>query len=124
MAVDPEFSIIFNSLKTIMQEETPGLTVLKDTEDDFSVETDHIMPNKKRLWFGGVQIRKNYVSYHLMPVYTNPELLDEASPGLRKKMQGKSCFNFRKNDPGLFAALRRLTRTCFETYHEKGFTTA
>jgi hypothetical protein len=40
-----------------------------------------------------VQIKKNYVIYHLMPVYLNPGLLEGMSPGLRKRMQGKSCFN-------------------------------
>ena len=51
----------------------------------------------REVWFGAVGERKNYVSYHLMPVYAFPELLKKVSPeleGRKKRMQGKSCFNF------------------------------
>ena len=50
----------------------------------------------KDMFFGAVQIRKSYVAYHLYPVYTHPELLDDVSDSLKKRMQGKSCFNFKK----------------------------
>jgi hypothetical protein len=45
------------------------------------------------LFCASVQIDKNYVSYHLMPVYGNKALRDSLS-SLRKRMQGKSCFAF------------------------------
>ena len=38
-------------------------------------------------------------------------LLDSISDNLRKRMQGKSCFNFSKQDPDLFDELAALTRT-------------
>jgi hypothetical protein len=65
-------------------------------------------------WFGGVRVGKRYVSYYLMPVYVEPSLLDEVSPALRRRMQGKSCFNFTSVDEGLFAELTELTRRGFE----------
>jgi len=43
-----------------------------------------------------------------MPVYVHPDLLDEIDPALRMRMQGKSCFNFKEVDEGLFAALGEL----------------
>jgi hypothetical protein len=56
---------------------------------------------------------KNYVSFHLMPVYMYPDLLEGASPGLMKRMQGKSCFNFKRVEPDTFEELRALTeRSC------------
>lgn len=61
-----------------------------------------------RTLFGGVEIKKSYVSAHLMAVYMHPEMLDGVDPALRKHMQGKSCFNFKApDDPALdaFAAL-------------------
>lgn len=61
-----------------------------------------------RTAFGGVEIRKNYVSAHVMPVYVHPELLDGISAELRKRMQGKQCFNFRKLDEPLIAELGAL----------------
>lgn len=61
------------------------------------------------LWFGGVRMGKNYVSFHLMPVYACPELLKGMSPQLKKRMQGKACFNFTTVDEELMGELEKLT---------------
>ena len=71
-------------------------------------------PDGKPIWFGGVRTGKRYVSYYLMPVYVFPDLLDGISPELRRRMQGKSCFNFARVDTPLFAELETLTATCIE----------
>ena len=60
-------------------------------------------------WFGATRLGKRYVSYYLMPVYVQPALLDDVSPALKKRMQGKSCFNFAKIDEPLLAELEALT---------------
>lgn len=64
--------------------------------------------------FAGVKQQKRYVSYYLMPAYTEPEVAATISPDLRKRMQGKSCFNFTKVDDELFRELAELTRRGFE----------
>ena len=46
-----------------------------------------------------VQIKKNYVSFHFMPIYIDPTLRESLSPALRKRMQGKGCFNFSTIEP-------------------------
>jgi hypothetical protein len=56
-----------------------------------------------------VQINKSYVSYHLMPVYANKARRDTLSPSLRKRMQGKSCFNFSTIEPGELRELTAIT---------------
>ena len=38
------------------------------------------------------------------------DLLAGLSPALRKRMQGKSCFNFREADPALMRELESLTK--------------
>jgi hypothetical protein len=48
-------------------------------------------------------------AFHLFPVYVFPDLLTGISPELKKRMHGKSCFNFTKVDEALFAELARLT---------------
>jgi hypothetical protein len=58
----------------------------------------------------GTRVGKRYVSYYLMGVYGDPELMGSMSPELRRRMQGKSCFNFTKVDEALFAELAMLTR--------------
>ena len=57
-----------------------------------------------------VQIRKNYVSFHLMPIYAFPEMIEGMSAELKKRMQGKSCFNFTTIDLALRSELAALTK--------------
>ncbi len=71
--------------------------------------------------FASVQLKKMYVSYHLMPVYYAPELLEGVSEDLKARMQGKSCFNFKKFDPVLFEQLGQLTRASLERYKRDGY---
>ena len=71
------------------------------------------------IWFGGVQIKKNYVSFHLIPVYANPTLLKSVSPSLLKRMQGKSCFNFTAIEPAHVKELKALTKTGYDGFIEK-----
>ncbi len=112
---------VFDKLRSIMAAQVDLLDVKRDEPGDFYVDTFYIRQNEQPLWFGGVQIKKNYVSYHLMPVYVNPDLLDDISPLLRKRMQGKSCFNFKAVDDELFAELAELTQRGLENYASKGF---
>jgi hypothetical protein len=70
--------------------------------------------------FAGVRRGKRYVSYHLFSVYLEPGQLDGLSPELRKRMQGKSCFNFTKVDNALFDELDQLTDRGRELYAERG----
>ncbi len=114
---------IFKTLRGVMASHTKGLPLRTDTPDMFYADTYHIGPNKRLLFFGSVQIRKRYVSYHLMAVYTHTELLEGMSDGLRKRMQGKSCFNFSRPDPDLFQELDTLTGRCREVYDKAGYLT-
>jgi hypothetical protein len=42
------------------------------------------------------------------------------SPELRKRMQGKSCFNFTRQDDTLFAELETLTAAGFTRFQDDG----
>ena len=74
----------------------------------------------KPIFFGAVQLRKSYVSFHLMPVFMYPDLLDGISPELKKRMQGKSCFNFKKIDDVLFKELDTLTKNALQRFKSEG----
>lgn len=112
---------VFLELRAIMAPYARQMDCAIDRDDELSLDTKHIHKNKKPLWFGGVQVKKRYVSYHLMPVYVNPALLDGISPELKKRMQGKSCFNFTSSDASLFSELAALTEAGFQDYREKGY---
>ena len=110
MSANESFSIVFRHLKTILQPHAKSLTITVDEADAFSLDGPFSEKWQKPLFFGSVQIKKNYVSFYLMPVYMYPDLLKGISPELKKHMQGKSCFNFKRVEPELFKELAALTR--------------
>jgi hypothetical protein len=60
------------------------------------------------------------VSFHLVPIYMCPELQKSVSPALKKRMQGKACFNFKTEpDPQLITDLARLTEAGIKLWSEK-----
>ncbi|MBT8142645.1 MAG: hypothetical protein HKN88_10205 [Gammaproteobacteria bacterium] len=121
MSKHEEFKNIFSKLRAILKQHENKLVVVKNTEDNYYLDTAHIMKNQKPLFFGATNIKKNYVSYHLMPVYVNPELLSGISPELEKRRQGKSCFNFKTSDPVLFKELAKITRAGIADYKSQGY---
>lgn len=107
---------IFETLKAIFKNHEPKLQVIHDTVDNYYLHTPATEKNIKGEFFGAVQIKKNYVSFHLMPIYYYPELIADVSVELKKCMQGKSCFNFKKIDDNLFSKLNSLTKKSFAKY--------
>lgn len=105
---EANFQVIFDQLKPILQQYEAGMTVIVDAPGDYVLDSKVTGPNGRPLFFGAVKAKKSYVSFHLMPVYMFPDLLDDASPALKKRMQGKSCFNFKTADSALFAELQLL----------------
>jgi hypothetical protein len=61
------------------------------------------LEDQPHAFVAGVRPGKRYVSFYLMPVYGFPELAQDMSPELRRRMQGKSCFNFTIVDEALTA---------------------
>ena len=112
---------VFADLRRIMLPYARKLECKADTDAELNVETNHILKNGKPLWFGAVRVSKNYVGYHLMPVYVSPELLADMSPALKKHMQGKSCFNFKTSDAELFSELAALTDAAYRFYERQGY---
>ncbi|MDH3317230.1 MAG: hypothetical protein OER43_15895 [Gammaproteobacteria bacterium] len=121
MSNQERFKKEFDQLRRILESYASGLSCEKDESGDYYLNTTHIMKNKKPLFFGVVQIKKNYVSYHLMPVYVYPELLESISAELKRRMQGKSCFNFTSVDSELFVELAALTKTGYEKFRSAGY---
>jgi hypothetical protein len=110
------FPLVFEALKNILKPFEPNLTVTADTPGAYSLNGPYSEKWQKQLFFGSAQIKKNYVSFYLMPVYMFPDLLKDISPELKKRMQGKSCFNFKKVEPDLFKELAELTHKSLEHF--------
>ena len=122
MAAD--FAAVFAALKPVLTEYENRLSVKTDTSVEYTVVTKSPSPFPQHkgqpLLFGSVRLGKAYVSFHLMPLYMCPELIKSITPGLRKRMQGKTCFNF-KAEPGpeIITDLRRLTEAGFNQWSAK-----
>ena len=116
-----DFQLTFSKLKEILEPYESKLIVVADTTTHYALETSHVMKNKHRLYFAGVKTGKNYVSYHLMPVYACEDVRAAITPELLKRMQGKSCFNFTTPDEKLFKELSRLTKIGFKCFTSKDF---
>jgi hypothetical protein len=117
---DPDaFADVFQRLRSILTRHVPPLVVTEDSSGNYSLAVDFPNAPAPARYFGGVAIRRSYVSFYLMPVYATPGLLKSASAELLKRMQGKSCFNFSKVDETLFGELDALTDRAVPLYLER-----
>ena len=104
-----ELQTVFDRIRPMFARHEARCVVQSDEPGRYYLGTHEVRAKDGyRTAFGGVEIKKNYVSAHLMPVYAHPEMLDGASEALRKRMQGKSCFNFKRLDEDLLAEIERL----------------
>jgi len=122
MKSQTDFIPVFQQLKKILEPFASKLTVTADSTEAYSLDGSYSEQWKRNLFFGSAQIKKNYVSFYLMPVYMYPDLLKGVSSELKKHMQGKSCFNFKKVEPGLFRELTSLTKKGFERFRKENET--
>lgn len=106
----PDLEPVFGRLTEMLRRHADGLVATRDDAEQLYLE----MPGEDAEFFGAVMRKKSQVGYHLMPVYRDPGLLDGVDPELRRRMQGKSCFNFTKIDDTLFSELAELTARCRE----------
>jgi hypothetical protein len=116
----PDFDLVFDRLKALTLPFARGLEA-GSSGPFYYLNTRHQLPNKQMLNFVALRKGKAYVSFYLFPVYMYPELLKDISPALMKRMQGKSCFNFKTVDEALFKELGRMMKAGLARYKEEGF---
>jgi len=117
----PDFRATFDALKALLTPHASRLHVAKDTTDWYYLETKDPVFRGKPCMFAAVRLGKNYVSFYLMSVYMNKAQGAEMSAELKKHKQGKSCFNFTRPEPKLFAELRKFTDAGAETFRSGKF---
>ena len=110
---------VFESLKDILKSYSSYLVVVRDSESEYCLDSE-VRENGRPVFFGMAKVLKKKVSFHLMAVYYNPSLLETVSVDLRKRMQGKSCFNLKERDEALLVELKELTERCFRFYKDTG----
>jgi hypothetical protein len=122
--METDFEAAFNALKDVLQKNSKRLAVRTDTAAAYGLnsKTPSPFPQHKGqpMWFAEVRLGKAYVSYHLMPLYMNPNLQGAISADLKKRMQGKTCFNFKKQpEPALLKELDQLTKAALTDWAAK-----
>ncbi len=122
MAAD--FEAVFAALKPVLGKHVTRLNVKVDTPAEYTLVTRCASPFPQHkghpMDFGSVRVGKAYVSFHLMPLYMNPALTKTVSPTLKKRMQGKSCFNFKADpEPEALSELKRLADAAVKQWGEK-----
>jgi hypothetical protein len=106
------FAATFAALRGILEPHAKTMIVTVDKPGAYELCSREMTDRIGRpLFVAAVQMRKSYVTFHLMPVYALPELTRGLSPLLRKRRQGKSCFNFTTIEPAQIKELASLTKT-------------
>ncbi|MDR3753116.1 MAG: hypothetical protein P4K93_05090 [Terracidiphilus sp.] len=121
-----DFEVAFSELKRVFAGYLSRLAVKKDTATEYSLNTRVPSPFPQHkghpMWFASVRKGKAYVSFHLMPLYMNPPLLRAVSPRLKKRMQGKTCFNLKAApEPELLEDLRQLVEAAMNDWTAKKY---
>ena len=115
-----DFESIFASLREILRRHSKNLTVTEDTPTRYTLNGGKHPTHKTPVDIAWIHIGKNYVSFHHMGVYGCERLRESLSPALKVRMQGESCFNFKKPDEALFKELDQMTVHGFATFRKAG----
>ncbi|MGH9496126.1 MAG: hypothetical protein ACRD3B_14095 [Candidatus Sulfotelmatobacter sp.] len=120
-SANAEFESTFKELKRVLGAFAPKLKVTDDEPHKYTLVTKSKNWRGQHMFFGALMQGKAYVSYHIMALYMDPELIKTVPPELKKRMQGKACFNFRSPDDVVFRQLKDVTQACLEKYRAKNW---
>lgn len=116
-----DFETLFTRIRAMFAAHADAAVATCDKPGAYYLDTHEVRAKDGyRTAFGGVEIKKNYVSVHLIPVYADPALLAGISPELKKRMQGKSCFNFHKLNDALLDELNALIVRSADRFRAEG----
>jgi hypothetical protein len=124
--LNAEFDSAFEALKDVFAAELKRLAITKDTTTEYTLNTQVASPFPQHkgapMFFATVRKGKAYVSFHLFPLYMNAPLTATISPELKKRMQGKTCFNFRTTpDAALLKELKTLTKAGMKNFRDRSW---
>lgn len=117
---------IFQTIRAEMQPYASSgfdARVNSDSAYDLWSEKEVTIENRKRkeVYFAGIVIRKDYVGFYYMPVYTEPDIKSIFHPSLLKLLKGKSCFHVKKLDDILLQQISDALAAGFKLYKQNGW---
>ncbi|CAN4277978.1 hypothetical protein LJR125_000839 [Pseudoxanthomonas sp. LjRoot125] len=111
---------LFAGLRELLLPYQDDLQVVHNDPAHFYANCARPDEKGKARFFGAVKVSGRKCLFHFMPIYDFPDLLGKISPALKKRMQGKSCFNFESMDQDLVAELKGLVGQGVERYRASG----
>jgi len=111
---------LFVALRALLLPYIDRLAVVHDSNEHFYVNCRNLDAKGKAQFFGAVKVSGRKHVFHFMPAYDFPEILAGLSPELKKRMQGKSCFNFDALDPDLLRELEGVITDGAARYQAAG----
>ena len=130
MSTSSELETVFDRLKIILQNHAGSFTAKPDSSNSYGLQGKP-GPATLKVWGGKLKkpvmpvawivIGKTYVSYHVMGLYTNTALQNGMSKELKTRMQGKTCFNFKKINEKVFQELEQLTVKAIDDFKKLGY---
>jgi hypothetical protein len=116
---------LFDSLKALLQKYTPPLVPKANSAATYDLWSIHPVEiqgrHKKEVYFAGLVIRKSYVGFYFMPVYSEPKMKAALAPELMQLLKGKSCFHIKTLTPELSGQIEAALQTGFARYKELGW---
>ena len=122
-----DFDAVFRDLRAILERQAATLSVSDDGPKRYCLDAP-IGPATVKSWGGKVkrktipvawaEIGKAYVSFHLMGLEAASSAM---SPGLKARLQGKTCFNFSKPEAALFEELEAVTVRSIAALRKAGY---
>ena len=85
-------------------------------EELYGIEVLHRPGSRTHDWFAGVRPGKGTAKLMLLPMKTQPELVEDISPALRKRLSGDALFTLKAGDEGLLPELEQLVARAFDAY--------
>lgn len=82
----------------------------------YGIEVLHRPGARAHDWFAGVRPGKGTAKLMLLPIKVYPELIEDLSPALRRRLSGDALFTFKPGDEVLLPELEALVRRCFDAY--------
>jgi len=116
----PVLDGVFERLRKVLEPYAKHMVVKHDGPGIYYLESAPVPKYGTEIFFGAVQAGKGQVSFHFMPIYVFPEMRDELSPALRKRLRGTSKFTFTDLDAALLKELAALTRKGYQGYRRGG----
>jgi len=116
---------IFNDLKPLLQKYSPPLISKIDVQGNYDLWSSKSIVidgrKYKEIYFAALVIRKQYVGFYFMPVYTESEIKHVFGEELLNILRGKSCFHIKKLDDTLVDQIRSALKIGFDYYQKNGW---